>query len=144
MKDTEYSKLPYYRTKVQIYKTQNDIRKILMRFGLKGTRFTNYNNIGVIEFILEKTGKEMAFRFKFDLPKNERFHPQIYRALFHYLKNRFAAIEFGITSIEEEFLQELVLKLPNGSDITVKELVKDQLETLEYESKLLLPFEVKK
>ena len=136
----DYNKLPYYRTKVPIYKTQNDIRNILMKFGLKGTRFTEYNNIGVIEFILEKIGKEMAFRFKFDIPKKGTEQSQVYRALYHYLKNRFASVEFGITSIEEEFLQELVLKLPNGTDITVKELVKDQLESLEYESKLLLPF----
>ena len=143
MTKVEYNKLPYYRTKVPIYKTQNDIRNILMKFGLKGTRFTEYNNIGVIEFILEKIGKEMAFRFKFDIPKKGTEQSQVYRALYHYLKNRFASVEFGITSIEEEFLQELVLKLPNGTDITVKELVKDQLDGLEYESKLLLPFNKK-
>ena len=139
----EYRKLPYAGTDVPIYKTQEKIRTVLQKFGLRGTRFTEYNQKGVIEFILEKDGKEMAFRFKFDLPENEKFHPQIYRALFHYLKNRFAAVEFGIMSIEEEFLQEMVLSLPNGTDITVKELVKNQLSSLEYESKLQLPFREK-
>ena len=139
----EYKKLPYFGTGVPIYKTQNEIRTVLQKFDLKGTRFTEYNNIGLIEFILEKDGKEMAFRFKFNLPEKEAFQRQVYRALFYYLKNRFASIEFGITSVEEEFLQELVLKLPDGTDTTVKELIKTQLDSLAFESKLQLPFKEK-
>ena len=126
-----------------IYKTQNEIRTVLQKFGLQGERFTEYKGIGIIEFILLKDGKELAFRFKFDLPEKEAFKRQTYRALYYYLKNRFMAIEFGITTVEEEFLQELILKLPDGADITVKELVKDQLTQLEYNSGLLLPFKKK-
>ena len=143
MKDIEYNKLAYYRTTVPIYKSQNEIRKILQKFGLQGERFTLYKGIGVIEFILLKEGKEMAFRFKFNLPEKESHQKQVYRALFHYLKNRFMAIEFGINTVEKEFLQELVLKLPDGRDITVKELVEEQLGQLEYKSTLQLPFEKK-
>ena len=142
-KITEYKKLPYYGTSVPIYKTQNEIRTVLQKFGLKGTRFTEYNNIGVIEFVLEKDGKEMSFRFKFNIPEKEAFQRQVYRALFYYLKNRFASVEFGITTVEEEFLQELILKLPNGTDTTVKELIKTQLDGLVFESKLQLPFKEK-
>lgn len=140
---TEYKKLSYYRTTVPIYKTQNEIRTILQKFGLQGIRFTQYKNVGIIEFILLKNGKEMAFRFKYDFPEKEMFQRQVYRALFYYLKNRFLAIEFGITTVEEEFLQELILKLPDGTDTTVKELVKDQLSQLEFDSTLQLPFKVK-
>lgn len=143
MEDVEYNKLSYYRTQVPIYKSQNQIRTILQKFGLKGIRFTEYEQIGIIEFILEKREKELAFRFKFNFPEKESFQRQVYRGLYHYLKNRFMAIEFGITTIEEEFLQELILKLPNGSDTTVKELVKDQLANLEYNSTLQLPFKTK-
>lgn len=99
--------------------------------------------MGVIEFILLKNGKEMAFRFKYDFPENENHKRQVYRALFYYLKNRFLAIEFGITTIEDEFFQELVLKLPNGATSTVKEIMKNQLNQLEYSSGLQLPFKKK-
>lgn len=143
MMKVDYRKLSYHRTTVAIYKSQNEIRTILQKFGLQGERFTEYKGVGVIEFILLKDGKELAFRFKFDLPEKEMYKRQVYRALFHYLKNRFMAIEFGITTVEEEFLQELILKLPNGTDITVKELVKDQLSQLEYKSEFLLPFKKK-
>ena len=140
MIDKDYRKLSYYRTIVPIYKSQNDIRTVLQKFNLNGIRFTEYKDIGVIEFILQRSEKEMSFRFKFNLPEKESLKRQIYRGLFHYLKNRFMAVEFGITTIEEEFLQELIIKLPGGGDATVKELVTDQLKGLDYDSVLKLPF----
>ena len=143
MSKINYSKLNYYGTKVAISKSQEDIKKFLGKFGLQGTRFTEYKNVGIIEFILLKNGKEMAFRFKYDFPENKNYNRQVYRGLFHYLKNRFLAIEFGITTIEKEFLQELVLKLPNGITSTVKEIVANQLSQLEYNSELQLPFKKK-
>jgi len=143
MSEINYTKLSYYRTKVPVSKSEADIKKFLKKFGLQGTRFTEYKNIGVIEFILLKDGREMHFRFKYDLPENEKYIKQVYRCLFHYLKNRFLAIEFGITTIEKEFLQERVLKLPNGGDATIKELLENRIEGLEYSSDLLLPFKDK-
>ena len=137
MTEIDYRKLSYFNTKVPIYKTQNDIRSVLEKFDLQGTRFTEYKGVGIIEFILMKDGKELMFRFKYDLPE-ERFRSQIYRGLFHYLKNRFMAIEFGITTVEKEFLQELVLKLPDGSDATLKEIMQDKIMKLEYKDLKLL------
>jgi len=139
MTNINYKKLNYYGTKVSISKTQEDIKKILKKFGLQGIRFTEIYEIGMIEFILSVNDKEMPFRFKYELPKQENYRKQVYRALFYYLKNRFLAIEFGITTIEKEFLQELVLKLPDGSDATVKEIIQDNILKLSYDN-LLLPF----
>lgn len=132
MNEINYKKLSYYRTSVPIYKTQNEIRTVLEKFNLQGTRFTEYKNIGIIEFILLKNNKEFTFRFKYDFPEDERLKMQVYRALFYYLKNRFLAVEFGITTVEKEFLQELVLKLPNGTLSTIKELVGEKGLKLQY------------
>lgn len=137
MTDINYRKLSYYNTQVPIYRTQDKIRTVLQKFGLQGTRFTEYKNIGIIEFILLKDGNELTFRFKYDLPE-EKYHAQIYRGLFHYLKNRFMAVEFGITTIEKEFLQELVLKLPNGTTSTIKEIVGDNILKLQYKDLKML------
>lgn len=137
MTEVNYKKLSYYNTQVPIYRTQDKIRTVLQKFGLQGTRFTEYKNVGIIEFILLKDGKELMFRFKYDLPE-ERYRPQIYRGLFHYLKNRFIAIEFGITSVEKEFLQELVIQLPSGKDSTIKEIMEDKIMGLEYKDLNLL------
>ena len=143
MKEINYKRLSYYNTTVAIYKSQNEIRTILQKFGLKGIRFTDLVNYGILEFILSKNNKEMAFRFQYKLSENEKINKQIYRCLFYYLKNRFMAIEFGIKKIEEEFFQELLLKLPDGSTKTIREIVSNQLDNLEYESKLELPFKEK-
>lgn len=143
MNTIEYRKLSYYNTTVPIYKSQNEIRTILQKFNLKGIRFTDMSDYGILEFILEKDTKEMAFRFQYKLPNNEKYKRQIYRCLFYYLKNRFMAVEFGIKTVEDEFFQELLLKLPDGSIKTIKEIVSNQLDTLQYESKLELPFNEK-
>jgi len=141
--EVNYRKLAYYRTTVQIYKSQNDIRSVLQKFGLQGIRFTDYKDTGAIEFILLKDDKELSFRFKFNFPEKEAYQRQVYRGLYHYLKNRFFAVEFGITTIEKEFLQEMVLKLPDGSTPTIKEIVSKQLAGLAYNSELQLPFKEK-
>ncbi len=138
MIEVDYKKLSYYRTSVQIYKTQNEIRTVLQKFNLQGIRFTEYKDTGIIEFILLKNNNELMFRFKYDLPEREMFKKQVYRALFHYLKNRFMAVEFGITTVEKEFMQELVLKLPNGTDSTIKEILAPRIETLNYKDLKLL------
>ncbi len=130
--EIDYRKLAYYRTKVHIFKSQNDIRTMLQKFNLQGIRFTEYQNIGVIEFILLKNNKELMFRFKYDLPESEPLKKQVFRMLFHYLKNRFMAIEFGLITIEKEFLQELVLKLPNGLTSTIKEIMGKRALELQY------------
>jgi hypothetical protein len=130
--EIDYKKLNYYRTTVPIYKTQNEIRTVLEKFNLQGTRFTEYKNVGIIEFILLKDNKELMFRFKYDLPEKDSLKLQVYKALFYYLKNRFLAVEFGITTVEKEFLQEIVVKLPNGTTTTVKELVGDKVLKLQY------------
>lgn len=136
--EINYTKLSYYNTQVSIPRSQENIENILKKFGLTGIRFTKYKNIGIIEFILLREGKELMFRFKYTLPEKDNYRRQVYRALFHYLKNRFLAIEYGITSIEKEFLQELVLKLPNGTTATVKEILGDQIEQLDYKDLNLL------
>src|SRR4030042_2941720 len=138
MTEINYYKLNYYGTTVNISKSQEDIKKFLSKFGLTGIRFTEYKTIGVIEFILLKNNKELMFRFKFNVPESEKLQKQVYRALFYYLKNRFLAIEFGIASIEREFLQELVLKLPNGATATIKESLGDKALNLNYNDLKLL------
>ena len=136
--EINYTKLSYYRTNVSIPRSQENIEKILQKYGLRGIRFTKYNDVGIIEFILLRDNKELMFRFKYTLPEKENHRRQVYRALFHYLKNRFLAIEYGITTIEKEFLQELVLKLPNGTTSTIKEILGDRIKGIDYENLNLL------
>ena len=95
-----YSKLPYYGSKVSFPKSQENIRKLLQKYNLQGIRFTEYRNLAAIEFILLQNNKEMAFRFKIELPEKPSLQKQVYRALFHYLKARFTSVDFGIARIK--------------------------------------------
>jgi len=141
MEEISYRTLPYYKTDVSISKTQDQIKKLLVKYHLIGIRFTEYQNIGIIEFILKENGKEIPFRFKFILPENESHKKQVYRALLYYLKARFTSVDFGINTIEKEFLQEIILKLPSGEEATVKEVMENKITQLTNNvSDLLLPF----
>jgi len=141
---TSYNKLPYYRTKVSIVRTQEKIEKLLLKYNLKGIRFTKYERLCILEFILLEDSKELTFRFKFDLPELEAHQRQVYGAVFYYLKARFTSIDFGITTVEREFLQELVLKLPDGTNRTVKEIAEEKGLIQFSSSDLLLPFKERK
>lgn len=142
-KTPDYKKLPYFKTTVGIAKTQGIIRKFLMKYNLKGIRITDYKEIGIIEFILEINGIEKGFRFEFILPLDQNYKKQTYRALFYYLKARFTSVDYGIRTIEQEFMPELILKLPDGSTTTIASEVNENIGLLETTKDLQLPFKLK-
>ncbi len=142
IKKIDYKKLPYFKTTVDVAKTQGIIRKFLMKYNLKGIRITDYKDIGIIEFILEIKGIEKGFRFEFIL--HENYKKQTYRALFYYLKARFTSVDFGIRTIEQEFMPELIIKLPDGSSTTIASEVNENIELLETTKDLQLPFKLKR
>jgi len=92
----------------------------------------------VIEFILEINGVERGFRLQFKLPTQENYKQQLYRALLYYLKARFTSVDFGIRTIEEEFLTELLIKLPDGQIKSVRETI--DLSKLITSADLQLPY----
>jgi len=138
----KYSKLPYFRTPTSISKTLEQVKKLLSKYGLQAIRNSEIKhlNLGVIEFALEKNNKMFTFRFKFNLSNDLRYHKQIYRALFYYLKSRFTRVDYGICTIEEEFMQELLIPLPDGRLKTLQEAYGKNVQLLQAGKDLLLPF----
>lgn len=136
----KYSKLPYYGTTVSVLKTQTQIKKLLGKYGLQAIKLIedNLHKKGVIEFILSQNDIPIQFRFNFNLPENESRQRQMYRGLFYYLKARFTSVDFGINTVEKEFMAEIVMRLPDGRSRTMKELYGDKI--LELRSDNLLPF----
>lgn len=137
---TEYSKLPYYGTTVSVIKTQSQIKKLLNKYGLQAIKLIedSFHKKGVIEFILSQNSIPIQFRFSFNLPEKEMHIRQVYRGLFYYLKARFTSVDFGINTVEKEFMAEIVMVLPDGTCGTMKELYGDKI--LELKSNNLLPF----
>ena len=62
---------------------------------------------------------------------------QEYRLLFHWIKSKIEAVVWGLSTIEKEFLSEILMKLPNGQQSTVGDVVvnlmsKDTLQSLPF------------
>ena len=59
--------------------------------------------------------------------------------LFHWIKSKIEAVVWGLSTIEKEFLSEVLIKLPNGQPSTVGAVVinlmsKDTLQSLPFYS----------
>jgi hypothetical protein len=48
---------------------------------------------------------------------------QEYRLLYHWIKSKIEAVVWGLSTIEREFLSEIMLQLPNGQQESVGEVV---------------------
>lgn len=136
----KYSKLPYFKTPTNIFKTQEEIRRFLKKYDLRAISFSEISEYKVIilQFALNTEKQLLKFRFKIDMPMEERYRKQVYRGLYHYLKARFTSVIFGINTVEQEFMAEIIMKLPNGTEGTMRELYGDKV--LDLKSDLILPF----
>jgi hypothetical protein len=64
---------------------------------------------------------------------------QEYRLLFHWIKSKIEAVVWGLSTIEKEFFSEVLMKLPNGQqsavgDVVVNLMSKDTLQSLPFYS----------
>jgi hypothetical protein len=143
------------KTSVSVQTSRNDIEKTLKKYGADGFMYGGQETSAMIGFTI----RQRRIRFFLSLPEKEQFtHTperhlrrspreielaygqavrQRWRALLLIIKAKLEAIEAGVTTIEQEFMANLVL--PNNQ--TVIEWVGLQLEEA-YESghmPLLLP-----
>jgi hypothetical protein len=115
--DTE---VPYERTKAEI--------EILLRsYGVKGIRWTSIESQDdVLEFIIEADVKSVKKQIniavrplhifiKKKLPGrglvNTENINQEYRLLFYWIKSKIEVVVWGLSTIEKEFLSEIIMKL---------------------------------
>ena len=53
---------------------------------------------------------------------------QSMRLLFHWIKAKLEAVSFGLNSVEKEFLSDIVTTLPDGSRMTICDMISKQME----------------
>jgi len=139
----------YLKTKVNYYRTQEVINNLLEKQKITEIRHTQLKDQIILEFnypFPEKQELKLGVRFILSLPKTDndkerdRIRNQYYRALFYVLKSKLEAVEFGIREFGQEFLGDLIYKLPNGKTATVMEIISPQLERgfLEGKSEMLM------
>ena len=132
---------PYQGTEADPDKTRMQIDKLLRDFGVSGVQWTtdyDHNRVGLAFMVeTEIKGVKKQIGIKIEPPvfvaqrrtwnprlgKYERVYApnwaQSFRLLFWWLKAKLEAVAYGLTSVEQEFLSQVVVKLPSGQQTTV-------------------------
>ena len=124
------SKLPYFKTSVSIRDTISQIKKLLTKYGLIGHQITEYGKSFRLVFALLRNDKKYAFQFELIIPDDEKFARQKFRAFYWHLKSRLEAVDFGLFTLQEVFMPEMLIQLPNGDISTVKSALQDDNQKL--------------
>ncbi len=133
---------PYVSTSVDFKKTQLQITRLLEKYGCEAVQWTTIFKTPQIElrFVLETeiegARKKLSIEIKPPIfAKRDRSGKyvanlnQSLRLLFWYLKTKLEAISFGLVTIENEFLYNIVFQLPDGTRGTVGNAIIGQLNT---------------
>jgi hypothetical protein len=148
----------YAGTGVPVEQTKGHIRKLFRLHGIEGFRFTEdwkANTIG-LEFVRAQAVKDPALdkfievripvrmhipvmesrrrRDDYTQAAWERRERQVWRALYYYLKSQLEAVEFGLRSLTDAFMADIV----TADGRTIGDQVKGALHT----GRLALPAEV--
>ena len=123
--------LPYHGTTVSIRDTISHVRNLLGKYKLSGIQITEYGNYFRLVFALKKERKNYPFQFEMNIPDDPKFARQKFRAFFWHLKSRLEAVDFGLFTLQEVFLPELLIKLPDGNISTVKKALQSNQKLLE-------------
>lgn len=135
------SKLPYADTRVSVERSKEKINDLLKEWGTSGIQWTWINNREVLRFIheYEFEGVKHSVAYEIEIPEMglkrgrgydkrlERNDRQAYRVVLHVLKNRFVAIASGMKSFENEFLSDIIYRLPDGRTRKMGDLILGQL-----------------
>lgn len=139
---------PYEKTTADPDKTEMQINKLLSQYGiskyawvkdLKGNQValtfeTEAKLEGVLKTIQIKVvpptfatsrrtwNSEKGYYEKMWLPN----WAQSYRLLYHWLKAKIEAIAYGLTTVEQEFLSQVVVALPNGETSTIGKILMEK------------------
>ena len=122
--------LPYYNTKIAIKDTITKIKDLLTKYNLLGTQITEYGKTFKLVFALERDGKKYAFQFEIIIPDDPKFARQKFRAFYWHLKSRLEAVDFGLFTLQEIFMPELLVQLPDGEITTVKKALQKDSQKL--------------
>ncbi len=165
---------PYMDTTVPYERTKAEIEILLKSYGIKNIRWTTLEGQDdTLEFIIEAEvqgiKKQLGVAVKPPhIVIKKKLHGKLvdteninqeYRLLFHWIKSKIEAVVWGLSTIEKEFLSEVLMKLPNGQQSTVGDVVvnlmsKDTLQSLPFcnsrqseiphrviDAEVILPFE---
>lgn len=133
--------IPYANTKIAPEQTKAEIETMLKEHGIVDIQWTTYQGDTTLKFLFRVTirGVEKEVMFAFKPPiismkkkqysrQNYRYEtittdnaPVSYRLLFWYLKSKLEAVQFGLETVEKEFMSHILVALPGGKETTLGE-----------------------
>ena len=131
----------YANTSVSLFKTQDDLERLLLRHGISASRWTHFAEAdmhpGLVRFEFEwltPNGARLGFRVDIGYqyepgPRGGNqgtTREQAGRALYWHIKNLLEAVTFGIVDLEQAFLPYLL----TASGQTVYDEAKSRIEAL--------------
>jgi tRNA nucleotidyltransferase (CCA-adding enzyme) len=142
-------KPPYSSTESDPEKTQMQINKLLRDYGVEGVQWTTRYDTNEVRlaFVVEteingvkkKVGIEvtppvfLAIRRTWD-PKQGKYikvnapnWAQSFRLLYWWLKAKLEAVSYGLSTVEKEFLAQVMVQLPTGQKTTVGEALTNSI-----------------
>ena len=152
-KDSSGKKSPYYGTKVDVEKSKTQIRDLLMKYGVSQQRWTEdlENNQVMFEFFIKGDDRTYLVRLMpkpfieehklWNSKKGKSETTEVpnwaraYRMLYAYVKAKVEAVKFGMHTIEEEFMPDIIVKNSQGQEITLADAIlksKEFAPMLEY------------
>lgn len=139
----------YRKTAVPVSRSQDQIRKLLINFGVSGVQFSENFESGEINVRFAKmvAGNPRTVSVSMHIPepqpmrrrttrgksnsandRREQMAKATYRALHDWLKAQFVAVEFGLLTFEDVFLSHFEWMI-EGQRTTVGKILIPRLET---------------
>lgn len=139
---------PYQDTQVDPAKTKEQITKLFREYGVSGVQWTeNYEtNDVMLKFMVDTEVQGvhrnigLAIKPPLLFNKHRTYNPktgrtevinapnyaQSYRLLYYWLKAKLEAVSYGLSSIEKEFLSQVIVKIGN-QETTVGESLTERI-----------------
>lgn len=144
----------YQSTNTQVAKSQEDIRRILVKYGADGVQFSEdwKEMVLHIRFLYTIGATQYRVIFKVPIPRAEtttatgrkktqnqrdilqrQYERGIWRAIFWAIKSRMESIEFGIETFQEAFLSHFEIPGSNQQigEFLIPRLISGNLKLLE-------------
>ena len=138
---------PYSNTPVAAAQSQEQIDRLLEKFGAVGTSWATRFDVGRIELtfaVQGKDGRNIGVRViapilvskhrKWDEEKGKSQvvlagnRAQSMRLLYYYVKSKLEAVQVGLREFEEEFMADTLIKDAAGQTVRVAELILPAIE----------------
>ena len=146
-------KIPYLDTEITAAQSRIDIENLLNEFGIKDTRWTHLEGDTVLEFIwhFEEKGVKKSVAFKLKPPviqvrgkaKREIIGGKVrwtgplvwkraenaeWRLMWWWLKSKLEAVRYGLETMEQALMSQVMVPLPNGRVTTIGEILSEAIK----------------